>query len=115
MSEYIRIDFNGYSREVIVPDSVVALIHDAFASEYGRPDVVVVGKEEVPNPQSKQSFTAERIRLYIEQVVAGYSKKQAAVSAVEQAEASVAALLGSITVDSDPDVPVEAVDTVDPA
>ena len=114
MSEFIRMDFNGYAREVIVPDSVVALIHDAFASEYKRPDVVVVDEVEVPNPQSKQSFTTECIRLYIEQVVAGYSKKQAAVAAAEQAEVSVASLLGSITVDSDPDVPV-AVDPVDPA
>ncbi len=102
MAERISMTFDGYTREVDVPDGVVATIHDAFADAYGRPETVVDPSDAeatIPNPQSKESYTTERVRLYIEQIVAGYAKKMAVAAAAAAADSDTQNLLGSIVID----------------
>ena len=102
MSEIISINLNGYVRNVEVPVGVVALINDAFSDIKRRPETVtslVEGEEvSVANPQSKEAFTTECIRIYIEDVVIAYNEKQVLKPAADQADAASQSLLASIIV-----------------
>lgn len=102
MAERITLTFGSYTRSVDVPDGVTATIHDAFSDAYGRPETVADpadAEATIPNPQTKESFTAERVRIYIEQIVAAYNKKQAVAVAATQADEGTQAILDAVVID----------------
>ena len=101
MSEQITMDLNGYTRQVTVNDGMCEMIYEAFAHSYNRPETVAdpsVEGETMENPQSKQSFTTERIRIFIEQVVSGHQKRIARGQASGIADAQVDEMLSSVVV-----------------
>lgn len=100
--ERITLTFGAYSRSVDVPDGVTSTIHDAFADAYGRPETVEDPNDAeatIPNPMSKEAFTARRVRLYVEQILAGYNKKQAVNTVVASTAASTQAVLDAVVID----------------
>jgi len=102
MAERITLTFGAYTRSVDVPDGVTATIHDAFADTYGRPETVEDPNDAeatIPNPMSKEAFTTKRIRIYVEQILAAYSKTQAVSTAAASTDASTQAILDAVVID----------------
>jgi hypothetical protein len=102
MAERITLTFGAYSRSLDVPDGVTSIIHDAFSDAYNRPETVedpADAEATIPNPVTKEDFTAKRIRLYVEQILAGYNKKQAVSAVTESTAASTQAILDAVVID----------------
>ena len=102
MAERITLTFGAYTRSVDVPDGVTTTIHDAFAVTYGRPETVEDPNDPeltIPNPMSKEAFTTKRIRIYVEQILAAYSKTQAVSTAAASTDASTQAILDAVVID----------------
>jgi len=102
MAERITLSFGDYSRAVDVPNGVTATIHDAFAEAYKRPTEIEDPDNEgemIDNPESKEAFTTKRIRLYVEDILAAYNKKNARATAEASADEANAAVLGAIVID----------------
>jgi len=102
MAERITLTFGAYTRSVDVPDGVTTTIHDAFADAYGRPETVEDPNDAeatIPNPMSKEAFTTKRIRIYVEQILAAYNKKQAVAATAASTDASTQAILDAVVID----------------
>jgi|15BtaG_2_1085339.scaffolds.fasta_scaffold01897_2 hypothetical protein len=102
MTERITLTFGDYSRSVDVPEGITNVIYDAFADAYKYQENVVDpddSESTIPNPETKQDFTTKRIRIYVEQVLAGYNKKQAVNPVVASANASTRAILDAVVID----------------
>ena len=102
MAERITLTFGAYTRSVDVPDGVTTTIHDAFADTYGRPETVEDPNDAeatIPNPMSKEAFTVRRVRLYVEEILAAYNKKQAVSTAAASTDASTQAILDAVVID----------------
>lgn len=102
MAERITLTFGAYSRSVDVPDGMTSAIYDAFADAYNYQENVVDPNDSestIPNPETKQDFTTKRIRIYVEQVLAGYNKKQAVNPVITSTNASTQATLDAVVID----------------
>ena len=53
----------------------------------------------IPNPMSKEAFTTKRIRIYVEQILAAYNKKQAVAATAASTDASTQAILDAVVID----------------
>lgn len=71
---------------VTVPDEIIHRIHDAFASQYGRPDEIPDDDNPgamVPNPETKEQFTERMVARFVEEVTHAYETNKAAEDARE--------------------------------
>ena len=85
----------GKLATITYPDAMDDLAPVAFADAYGYESEIWDDNNLIPNPQSKEDFTIEKIFDYVGEIMRAYSMKehqQAALSsAVAAADASAAA------------------------
>ena len=95
----ITLEAWGKTTTVTYPGDMDALAPLAFGDAYGYEDEVLEDGDNVPNPQSIEEFTIEKIFEYVGEVMRAYSMKDAQAAALVSAEAATEAAMDSITVD----------------
>ena len=76
-----------------------ALAPLAFGDAYGYEGEILEDGDNIPNPQSLEEFTIQKIFEYVGQVMRTYSTKDAVATAIEDAEAAADAAMDLITVE----------------
>jgi len=89
----------GKTATITYPDGMDALAPLAFGDAYGYEELVLENGDNVPNPQSLEEFTIEKIFDYVGQVMRTYSTGEQVAAAIEDAEAAADAAMDQITVD----------------
>ena len=95
----VTLDAWGKIATITYPDGMDALAPLAFGDTYGYEELVLENGDNVPNPQSLEEFTIEKIFEYVGQVMRTYSTKDAVATAIEDAETAADAAMDQITVD----------------
>ena len=95
----ITLEAWGKATTVTSPDDMDALAPLAFGDAYGDEDEILEDGDNIPNPQSLEEFTIEKIFEYVGQVMRTYSTKDAVATAIEDAEAAADAAMDLITVE----------------
>lgn len=67
-----------------VPDAALPRLVDAFCGTFGYKEVLVNGQA---NPLSRQQFTRDQVRVFMQRIVIEWETKEAAALAVETASA----------------------------
>tara|TARA_R110002020_G_scaffold458007_3_gene675182 strand:- start:6667 stop:6981 length:315 start_codon:yes stop_codon:yes gene_type:complete len=90
----------GKVATITYPNTMDDLAPIAFADAYGYEDNIVDDDNNViPNPQTKEEFTIEKIFDYVGEIMRTYSTKDAVATALENAETAADAAMDQITVD----------------
>ena len=95
----ITLEAWGKTTTVTYPDDMDTLAPLAFGDHYGYEDEVLEDGDNVPNPQSVEEFTIEKIFEYVGEVMRAYSMKDAQAAAIAAAQSATEAAMDSITVD----------------
>lgn len=95
----ITLEAWGKATTVTYPDDMDALAPLAFGDAYGYEDEILEDGDNIPNPQSLEEFTIQKIFEYVGQVMRTYSTKDAVATAIEDAEAAADAAMDLITVE----------------
>ena len=88
----------GKVATITYPDGMDSLGPLAFGDAFGYEATVTEDGDSVPNPQSIEEFTIEKIFDYVGQVMRSYSLKDAQAAAMATAESAADAAMDSITV-----------------
>ena len=89
----------GKIATITYPDAMDDLAPVAFADAYGYESEIWDDNNLIPNPQSKEDFTIEKIFDYVGEIMRTYSTKDAVATALENAETAADAAMDQITVD----------------
>tara|TARA_R110000824_G_scaffold212772_1_gene399113 strand:+ start:2218 stop:2529 length:312 start_codon:yes stop_codon:yes gene_type:complete len=95
----ITLEAWGKATTVTYPDDMDALAPLAFGDAYGYEGEILEDGDNIPNPQSLEEFTIQKIFEYVGQVMRTYSTKDAVATAIEDAEAAADAAMDLITVE----------------
>ena len=89
----------GKLATITYPDAMDDLAPVAFADAYGYESEIWDDNNLIPNPQSKEDFTIEKIFDYVGEIMRAYSMKEHQQAALSSAVAAADAALESISVD----------------
>ena len=90
----------GKVATITYPDAMDDLAPAAFADAYYYEEFITDEHNNiVPNPQSAEDFTIEKIFDYVGEIMRAYSMKEHQAAALAAASSAADAALGSITVD----------------
>ena len=89
----------GKIATITYPDAMDDLAPVAFADAYGYESEIWDDNNLIPNPQSKEDFTIEKIFDYVGEIMRAYSMKEHQQAALSSAVAAADAALESISVD----------------
>lgn len=89
----------GKTATITYPDGMDALAPLAFGDAYGYEELILEDGDNIPNPQSLEEFTIEKIFDYVGQVMRTYSTGEQVAAAIEDAEAAADAAMDLITVE----------------
>ena len=95
----ITLEAWGKATTVTYPADMDALAPVAFGDAYGYEDEILEDGDNIPNPQTLEEFTIQKIFEYVGQVMRTYSTKDAVATAIEDAEAAADAAMDLITVE----------------
>lgn len=89
----------GKLATITYPDAMDDLAPVAFADAYGYESEIWDDNNLIPNPQSKEEFTIEKIFDHVGEIMRAYSMKEHQQAALLSAVAAADAALESISVD----------------
>jgi formylmethanofuran:tetrahydromethanopterin formyltransferase len=96
----VTLDAWGKVATITYPDAMDTLGPLAFGDSFGyEADILDDDGNSIPNPQSVEEFTIEKIFDYVGEVMRVYSLKDAQATAMAAAESAADAAMDSITVE----------------
>ncbi len=75
--------------KIEIADSDVGRVLTAVASNYNRPEKVIIGEEEVDNPETVAQFANRMVREFLSENVKAYEVRLAREQAANSVDASV--------------------------